>query len=319
MRPSRVSDWLVIIAILASGCVSGPLGTAVSQTAPAAGSGSFSGPPTTGPSLRGEAGTSPSASPISTLSALIDHADGPTDVVLRFDVGPGDFGPCELCGGWGSFTPGPEFTLYGDGSVLFRHVAAEAPLAGAVSLGHPFRLGRIDEARIQSLLRDVAAVGLLGLSDHYDFGTDNDDPTHSVFTIRAGGVDKRVDVYGPGGRFATFAGHLPGFDRGTPLSTKIWAPERYWGLLIEISPLIAVGVLADVPLEDRLAWPWPWIEPWAEPLAGGRRVMSRDEIAIFGDPDEGGVVRQVFLVGPDRGTIYSYSEWPLMPDDMDRA
>lgn len=249
---------------------------------------------------------------------MIDHADGPTDVVLRFDVGPTDFGLCELCGGWSLFTPGPEFTLFGDGTVIFRDIGGEPPkAAGPISRDRPFRVGRLTEPGIQSLLQAAADVGLPSAGERYDVGTDTDDPSHSVFTIRAGRVDKRVDVFGLGGPFDTLAARLLPFDPTGRLSTTVWAPDRYWGLLIEVSRWIAVGILDDVPAEDRLEWPWPGADPWTEPWVSERRVMSAAEAAVFGPLDDGGVIRRAFLVDPDGRTIYSYSQWPLSPDEMD--
>jgi len=46
-----------------------------------------------------------------------------------------------------------------------------------------------------------------------------------------------------------------------------------------------------------------------------RRTMSADEAAVLGLSDEGGVVERVYLIGPDGGTIYSFSLWPMFPDE----
>ena len=56
----------------------------------------------------GVAVPTPSSGPTAAPAGRIDHATGPTDVVLRFDNGP-DLGVGELPGE--VFQPGPEFTL----------------------------------------------------------------------------------------------------------------------------------------------------------------------------------------------------------------
>jgi hypothetical protein len=42
--------------------------------------------------------------------------------------------------------------------------------------------------------------------------------------------------------------------------------------------------------------------------------MSADEAAALGLSDNGGVVRRVYLIGPDGETIYSFSLWPMLRD-----
>jgi hypothetical protein len=37
--------------------------------------------------------------------------------------------------------------------------------------------------------------------------------------------------------------------------------------------------------------------------------------AVLGLSDNGGVVPRIYLVGPDHRTIYSFSLWPMLPDE----
>ncbi len=143
--------------------------------------------------------SSSSSEPTGTTSGGIDHATGRTDVVLRFDSGLGDYGICELCGGWGGFEPGPEFTLYGDGTVIFRNGLLQTPPAeGPIIRASPFAIAHLDEDQIQSLLQFAIGEGGLGNArEQYETSTDTDDPRYSAFIVRAGGVDKRVEVHGP--------------------------------------------------------------------------------------------------------------------------
>lgn len=43
--------------------------------------------------------------------------------------------------------------------------------------------------------------------------------------------------------------------------------------------------------------------------------MSADEAAVLGLSDNGGVVQGIYLLGPDGETIYSFSLWPMLPDE----
>jgi hypothetical protein len=43
--------------------------------------------------------------------------------------------------------------------------------------------------------------------------------------------------------------------------------------------------------------------------------MSADEAAVIGLSDNGGVVQRVYLLGPDEKTTYSFSLWPMLPDE----
>ncbi|MCJ7709851.1 MAG: hypothetical protein MUQ32_03390 [Chloroflexi bacterium] len=97
--------------------------------------------------------------------------------------------------------------------------------------------------------------------------------------------------------------------------------ERYWGNLLDAGGRIEQGLLPDPRDTGSAPWPWPDISPsdfgrptgplWADP----RRVMSAKEAAVLGLSKNGGVVKRIYLVGPDRKTIYSFSLWPMLPDE----
>jgi hypothetical protein len=319
MRPplSRFTTTIVVVALLVAACASAPSPAPVTTPPPP------SGPPVSPSTVDVDFGTAPSGSePTGTPTSRVDHATGPTDVVLRFDDGGVDYGICELCGGWGPFTPGPEFTLYGDGAVIVRNELAQPPPAeGPIHRAQPFTIAHLNDDQIQALLRlALGEGGLETARERYETSTDTDDPGYSVFTIRAGGLDKRVEIFGSNSPFESLADHLRGFGGGGNLSTQIWVPDRYWGLLIEVSSWIEHGVLPDPGDAAVVPWPWPEIVP--EDFAGlaelGRgnphRVMSPDEAAVLGLSDDGGVAT-IYLVGPDGETIYSFSLWPMLPDE----
>src|SRR3989304_6123571 len=91
----------------------------------------------------------PTSEPTGTPIGRIAHATGPTDVVLRFDSDP-DLGVSDL--GGERFPPGPDFTLYRGGTVIFRNERAELPPAeGPIIRPRPFKIGQLDGDEIQSL------------------------------------------------------------------------------------------------------------------------------------------------------------------------
>ena len=136
-------------------------------------------------------GPEPSESPKPATGA-IEHATGATDVILRLDQGGG-----MLRGGGATLVP--PFTLYGDGTVVFRNPALEPPPAvGPVMVGNPMRTAKLDEDQIQDLLDFALTEGGLGVAKlQYDYPMLADAGT-AIFTIRAGGLDKTVNVYALG-------------------------------------------------------------------------------------------------------------------------
>ncbi len=265
------------------------------------------------------AAPSSASEPTATPIGWIEHAMGPTDVVLRFDSGP-DLGVSELTGEF--FQPGPEFTLFGDGTVIFRNERAALPPAeGPIIRAVPFTIARLDKDQIQSLLRFAIGEGGLGNAcDRYET-RDVDDFGSTVITVRAGGLDKRVEVVGSTNPFEELANHLRNFDGGGNLSSQVWVPDRYWGNLLEAGSAIEIGLLPDPRDAGIVPWPWPDLAPaefvrpvdpsWADP----RRVMSAEEAAVLGLSDNGGVVQRIYLLGPNRKSIYSFSLWPMFPDE----
>jgi alpha-tubulin suppressor-like RCC1 family protein len=256
----------------------------------------------------------PADAPIGVLS----HATDPTDVVLRLGdravVGVG-----ELDGE--RFEPGPEFTLYGDGTVIFWWAGAQlTPAKGPILRGKPFAITHLDEDEIQALLRFALGEGGLGDACERYETRDTDVADYFAFTVRAGGLDKRVEGPGPN-RFPELTTHLLNLDRVARSPTRVWVPNRYWGNLLTAGPWIELGILPDPRDAGIVPWPWPSIAP--EDFAGiadggwassGRRVMTADEAAVLGFSDDGGVVARVYLLGPDGKTIYSFSLWPMLPD-----
>jgi hypothetical protein len=259
----------------------------------------------------------PTGAPAEPPSGRIEHATGPADVVLRYDVGP-DVGVSEL--GGVQFNPGPEFTLYGDGTVIFRLRDGSPPTDGPIVRGNPFTTVHLDDEQVQALLRfALGEGGLIAACERYE-AVDTDVSEFHVITIRAGGLVKRVSLGGPS-PVDRLAAQLQEFDAPTGTVTSVFAANRYWGSILDAASAIAIGLLPD-PGDGIIPWPWPDIAPgdfvgrdeggW---IGDPRRVLAADEAAVLGLDDDGGVVAGVFLSAPDGATIYYFSMWPLLPDD----
>jgi hypothetical protein len=265
---------------------------------------------TGGPTASGSPAPSPSATP---GPDTIDHPTGATDVVLRMEEGGGFVAP-------GFFvTQGPAFTLYGDGTVIWRDPNDQPPAdTGRGVAGAPYRIGRLDEAGLQALLHFAVADGALGIAKlHYDPGNIADAGS-TTFTLHAGGIEKVVDVVALGmgtydqspdraviARLAALRDRLSEFS--TTVRGDTWKPERYRGILTD------TGFAAPTP------WPWPELAPAdfvpPDPNTYGRwHTLTPDQAAGLGIDGFWGGVRDAALRAAD-GTVYGFSLRPLWPDE----
>src|SRR3954468_13768437 len=121
---AAASFAVIVAACFASGAAS------PASSAPPTGPGSGAPSPSATP---------PSASPSVVPAGTIDHPTGATDVILRYDEGGGVVMPAFAA------TMVPWFTLYGDGTMIFRNPNLEPPPAqGSVMPQGPMRVARLD-------------------------------------------------------------------------------------------------------------------------------------------------------------------------------
>jgi hypothetical protein len=276
--------------------------------------------PTAGPS--GSPSTAPSVAPSGSPAAgTVDHKTGTTDVLLRYEEGGGFVMPAFLA------SQVPHFTLYGDGTVIFRNPMLELPAAeGSVGTFNPMRTTKLTEEQIQELL--ILALGEGGLAvarPNYENNMVADAST-AIFTIDAGGVEKTVSVYALGmdtqggadaaarAAFQKLAQRLTDFDQGGTFETAVYEPSAYRAVLME-----APGVQAP----DVRAWPWPDLKvtdfkPSADPngLQFPQRTMTPAEIEKLDVKDFQGGFQGLVLTGSD-GKLYTLSVRPLLPDDKE--
>lgn len=301
MSSSLRTFSLAVLIVVLAGCTGGAAG----------------GTPLASPGTSG-AESSPPPSPD---FGSIDHPTGPTDVVLRFEEGGGFVMPAFLA------TQAPAFTLYGDGTIVFRNPAAE-PLdpIGSVHPLPPFRTSTLTEDQVQELLTFALGESGLGVA-RPDYPNDQvADASTAVFTVNAGGLRKTVSIYALGlemdgmadgparAAFARLAERVQGIDAGGAFETEAYVPTQYRGILLEGLP--------GAP--DATPWPWTEIAPAdfvsnADPNAFQlpARVMSAEELGVLGIAQFPGGFQGLTLVGPDDGKVYSFSLRPLLPDETE--
>lgn len=281
---------------------------------------------TPGPSgSAGSSGPHPSTTPSSTPGpsvGQIDHKTGSPDVLLRIEEG-GGFVPMEF-----NASQSPVFTLYGDGVIVFKQLSAQFPEAvdGVVHLP-PWRTAKLDEDQVQELLDfALGAGGLGGARDSYVDNTIADAP-NTIFTVRAGGLDKIVLVSAlfenpqPGpdaaarGAFYKLSQRLHDFDRGGSIDSDVYAPDRYRGVIFERDA---------APDVKPVAWPWPAIaptdfKPAAQDGTGPgfpHRAFTAEDIAALGLTGvEGGI--QGPVVKAPNGKLYTFILRPLLVDEAE--
>jgi hypothetical protein len=270
-------------------------------------------------------GDGPGASPAVSAPPFgaIEHPTGATDVVLRYEQGGGFVAP--------SFTASqtPIFTLYGDGTIVFRNPALTPPEPlGSVTRQNPLRTARLSEQQIQDLLAYALGDGGLGVARvRYDYNGVSD-ASEATFTIDAGGIRKSVAVYALGvegapgvpdqaarAAFARLAERLSDFDQGGSIATDVYQPAAYRAVLMD-------GTGMMVP--DALPWPWKDIKPSdfagpADPNAFqmATRTLTPDDVARLGVVDPEGGLQGLIISGPGDGKLYSLALRPLLPDETE--
>ena len=266
---------------------------------------------TAGPTGTPGASAEPTTAPTPTLPAGIEHPTGAKDIVLRFEEG-GGFVPIDFLA-----TQAPSFTLYGDGTVVFRDPQATPPEpVGNVNRSVPFETIRLGEVGIQALLEQGLGPGGLGIAVGPYIGRVADIPT-ATFTVNADGRTKQVSVSGLSpdmhpenalivGQLARFADQLRTFGNGIA-GEEVYQPTAYRGVLSKVDQ--AAGAVVD--------WPWPAIKP--DDFVAGQneflmsRTMTPAEVAVLGIQGiEGGMIGMSLQKD---GKSYSFALRPLLPDE----
>jgi hypothetical protein len=281
----------LLLAISASACGSSPGPAASPGGSPAPGS---TPAPTGTPTAYG-----------------IQHPTGARDVVLRVETS-GGFAPIEFMA-----TSAPSFTLYGDGTVVFRDSSANPPVSNDnVNRSVPFQTIRLGEDAIQSLLANAIGPGGLGIAVGPYMGHVADLPS-TDFTITADGRTKTVSITGlspdmhepqEAGIVTALAGLA---DRLDHFGDAVGGEEPY-------VPLAYRGVLTPMDQAIGPAVKWPWAFGPDAFVKGANELLlthtlTGAEVAALGiDRADGGLQGLTLEQG---ARFFSFALRPLLPDE----
>jgi hypothetical protein len=266
--------------------------------------------PASTPGATDSPSTGPTPSPSTPVG--LEHPTGARDVLLRFEE-TGGFVPIEY-----NATYAPSFTLYGDGTLVFKDPYAVPPETNDnVVRAVPFMIAKLDEASIQALLEEALGPGAIAIAQGPYMCNCADIPT-STFTIAIGGKTKQVSVTGlspddhPQDKpivtaLAAFAEKLRTF-ADVIGNEQPYSPAGYRGILIEV----------EQPAGPVVDWPWPNLTP-ADFKSGENeffktRDMTPAEVESLGIKDVTGGLIGV-SVG-SAGKVYTFSLRPLLPDEI---
>jgi hypothetical protein len=194
-------------------------------------------------------------------ASAIAHSTSTDDLVLRWGY-EGGFTPPEY-----QLTNLPAFSLYGDGTIVRPGPQIEIYPGPALPA---LEVVRVDEAGIQAILEAAFDAGLDSIDDLTDMGSVGvADAPETVFTLRAGDVDRSVRIYALG----EMGGQLPGmpdeeFEARKALlsfvdhlsSLETWLPDgsvsasavyEVTGVRAFVTPYT---VQADLP-QEAIEWP----------------------------------------------------------------
>ena len=254
-------------------------------------------------------------------SPAIGHGTTADDLVLRWGY-EGGFTPPEY-----QLTNLPELSLYGDGTIVRPGPQIEIYPGPAL---RALEVVRVDEAGMQAILEAAFDAGLDSVGDLTDMGSVGvADAPETVFTIRAGGVDRTVRVYALGEAGGQFPG-MPDeeFESRKALlslvddlsSLETWLPEgsigasavyETAGVRAYVSPYTPQ---ADLP-QESVAWPLD------QPLRGAGEDAGAGFRCISVTGDEwtalASAVVQANQLTPwtSGGRRFSVSFRPLLPDE----
>jgi hypothetical protein len=297
----------------------------------AACSGGSSPSPTASPATAGPS-TTPAGSPVASPTAAsnaIAHPTGASELVLRFGEGGGFVMPTF------AMIQVPHFSLYGDGTVIYRPASAPWPETkpGEPMRFPPLQVAKMTEEQVQALLRDALGDGGLGIARERYENNQVADASTAVFTVNADGRQRRVSAYALGmliddpanpnpdaailTAMAGFAERLRNFDqeiaKGNGTAAGLYFPTRFRASLLE-------GGLGG----DGVPRPWPWPTFGPEGFATvdqgdgfgfPSRAIGGLEMSLLGVEKPEGGVSGISLRAPN-GTVYSLGIRPLLPDEQ---
>lgn len=244
----------------------------------------------------------------------IEHPTGAHDIVLRMEEG----------GGFIQFgflvTQAPQFTLYGDGTVIFQQVDRREGAFDQARL--PWLVGHLDEDGIQALLQFALSTGRLANAKENYENPMIADAGNTIFTLNAAGVQKVVNIYAlfevpdpnvpdkaDRAGFSQLSAALKNFENQDGLGdVVVYEPEVYRVILLE-----GFGEPAGAPLE----WPWDDLTVDDFPAGdepGGIAHLDAEHVAKLLEVPNGGHIG-IWVEDPD-GNLVQFGVRPLLPDEQ---
>jgi hypothetical protein len=234
-----------------------------------------------------------------------------TKVILRMSVG-GGFVPMSV-----AMLEMPTFTLYADGTAIFR-----PSTGGAFDAPPPLVQAELSDEQVAALLAYAAGPGgLAAAAERYDDMFVSDAPT-TVFTIDIPELTKTVSVYAlgiekpAGDADAEILAQLEGLaETLSTFETEVEAGNVESAALYE--PTSYLATLApdyDGNTATPEVWPWDLAIP-AFPADGSfvRLVLTPEQVAQVTSVPSGGV-SDLYYVGPaDERVLVSLR--PLLPEE----
>jgi hypothetical protein len=232
----------------------------------------------------------------------------------------GGFVPMEV-----NLTQAPQFTLYGDGTVVFKPLPDpnEPFFRGTWD---PWLTGKMTEEGVQALLAYALSTGrLANAKQTYDDNTCADCPT-TVFNLNAGGVEKVVSVHGLSSEALPGQGDAAdrsGFNQLAQLLQNFETEARS-GTVQDLAPYDAhlfrvtlLEAMGGQPTSEPIDWPWDDVSvedfPRGDEL-GAILHMTQDQVAELLDLPSGGAAG-IWVIAPD-DSLMQFAIRPLLPDEQ---
>jgi len=263
---------------------------------------------------------SPEPSP-SEAAGAIGHATGASDVILRAEQAGGFTAPAF------QITRTPEFTLYGDGTVLYQ---LPYDPNDASPLGPPrLAVATLSSEHMDALLAFAINAGGLGGAKAQYINPLVADAPDTIFTIATDDVSKTATAQALG-----MADDPTNPDASNPDAAAIKALKALYDTLVPFGDQIARGNATDAGLYQPTAYratlqegqgaegemiDWPWTDVTLDaflsnPDSSFRVATLTPEQAKALSPTPEGGLFSVAVIGPDR-VPYQISLRPLLPDE----
>jgi hypothetical protein len=259
----------------------------------------------------------PSPTPSPTFGPdQIEHPTGHTNVVLRIEQG-GGFVPFGFL-----FTQSPAFTLYGDGTVIFKPIDNRGGdmFGGQAML--PWLVGHMSEEDVQALLQFALGPGRLANARENYENPMVADAGSTFFVINAGGVEKNVNVYALGLDDGPDRADRAGFSQLAEVLNDFGNQSIDLGEVVAYEPELYKTLLMEgfgEPVGQALEWPWDDLTvadwPDAEEPDGRIKMLDADHIGKLMEVPNGGHVG-IWVTTPD-GVNVQFGVRPLLPDELE--